>query len=237
MISLENVSKNFSNTPILHSICMDVKKGSSYVILGQSGSGKTTLLKIIAGLIEPTEGKVTLSTTNIGMLFQKNALFDSLTAIENLDFTLRERTQLKPHERKKLCLQYLESVELSGKEDLYPSELSGGMQKRLSIARTLILRPEVILYDEPTAGLDPITSRLIANFIFKLKQEMGSTLVVITSDIFRAFQLGNILGIFIKNPQGSILKEIGSPALAQQSTDPYVVQFLQGQTTGPHTKE
>lgn len=220
----------FAGQTILHDISLSVDKGKSYAILGQSGVGKSLLLKIMAGLIVPTGGVVQLQSSNLGMLFQKNALFDSLTAWENLDFTLRERTSMAAAQRRQMALQYLDWVELTGKGDLYPDELSGGMQKRLAIARALILKPQVIFYDEPTAGLDPITSRLISELILRLSQEINSTMVVITSDIFRAFQMADTLGILQKTPQGTILKEVGSPQEARNSPDPYVQQFIQGRT-------
>jgi phospholipid/cholesterol/gamma-HCH transport system ATP-binding protein len=237
MIELSNVSKKFQEHYVLDSISFSVKKSQSYVILGQSGVGKTTLLKMIGGLIDKDFGSIKILSENIGMLFQKNALFDSLTVFENLDFTLRERTTLGELERRKLSLKYLEFVELSGKEELYPSELSGGMQKRLAIARTLILNPEVILYDEPTAGLDPITSKVIADLILKLQKEMGTTIIMVTSDIFRAYQLGNQLGLLVKNPNGSRLIQMGTPEEAKNSNDPSIIQFIKGKTKGPLTNE
>ncbi|MFI5391049.1 MAG: ABC transporter ATP-binding protein [Bacteriovoracales bacterium] len=237
MIELIKVSKKFNEDAVLESITFSVNRAQCYVILGQSGVGKTTLLKIIAGLVDKNSGSIKIQSKNIGMLFQKNALFDSFTAFENLDFTLREKTQLTEPERKNLCLKYLEYVELVGKGDLYPSELSGGMQKRLAIARTLILNPDIILYDEPTAGLDPITSKVIADLILKLQKEMGTTTIVITSDIFRAYQLGNQLGLLVKSKNGSQLIPMGTPEEAKGSTNPSIVQFIKGQTEGPLTNE
>jgi phospholipid/cholesterol/gamma-HCH transport system ATP-binding protein len=169
------------------------------------------------------------------MLFQKNALFDSLTVFENLDFTLRESSKLSRGERKKLCDQYLSWVELKGTEALYPDELSGGMQKRLGIARALILNPELVFYDEPTAGLDPITSEIIAALIVRLNEETKSTIVTVTSDVLRAFQMADTIGILLPEKSGSRLHTIGTPEEVKNSPSAAVQQFIRGSTKGPLT--
>ena len=235
MISVRGVSKRFYTQPILNRVSFEVGKGESLVILGQSGVGKSVLLKILAKLIAPDQGEVRIETRNIGMLFQKNALFDSLTVQDNLEFPLRERTSLSRADRRKKALQFLEWVGLANTGHQFPDELSGGMQKRLGIARALIVEPEVLFYDEPTAGLDPITSRVIAELMLRLKKEFGTTLVVVTSDVMRAYQLADHIGVLIKKPAGAELTMAGTPAQARVCKDPAIQQFLQGLTQGPLT--
>lgn len=236
-VVVTNISKRFYQQPVLSRINFSVGKGRSYVILGQSGIGKSVLLKILAGLIIPDEGHVSLSTRNVGMLFQKNALFDSLTVHNNLDFPLRERLNLSKSERDHKIKKFLEWVDLAGTGNLYPEELSGGMQKRLGIARALIVEPELLLYDEPTAGLDPITSRLIADLILRLKRELGTTIIAVTSDIMRAFQLADELGLLVRGANGATLLPAGTPDQARASTDAAIQQFLKGLTKGPLTAD
>jgi phospholipid/cholesterol/gamma-HCH transport system ATP-binding protein len=236
MLSARHISKTFDRNPVIQEASLSLEKGQSYAILGQSGQGKSVLLKMLAGLIKPDQGEITLQTQNVGMLFQKNALFDSLTVFDNLDFTLRESSPISKAERKKLCEQYLEWVELKGTEKLYPDELSGGMQKRLGIARALILNPEVVYYDEPTAGLDPITSEVIAALIVRLNQETRSTIVTVTSDVLRAFQIAERIGILLpEKTGGSRLHTIGTPDEVRASSSPAVQQFIHGSTSGPLT--
>lgn len=234
-IEVANVSKRFFQQPVLNRVSFSVEHGQSYVVLGQSGVGKSVLLKLLAGLLPTDEGQVKLATRNIGMLFQKNALFDSLTVFENLEFPLRERTELGRAERRSKIEKYLEWVGLPNTGHQFPDELSGGMQKRLGIARALIVEPEILFYDEPTAGLDPITSRIIAELMLRLKAELKSTIVVVTSDVMRAYQLGDQLGLLVKGPQGAQLLAAGTPAEAKASQDPIIQQFMQGLTKGPLT--
>lgn len=237
MIQVTQLSKWFPSQPVLYRVSFSVEEGQSYVILGQSGIGKSVLLKTLARLIEPDEGFAEIKTRNLGMVFQKNALFDSLSVFENLDFTLRERTTETPGERRKKIQTYLDWVELGNTAKLMPSELSGGMQKRLAIARALIVEPQVVLYDEPTAGLDPITSRLIADLILRLKKETNATIVTVTSDVLRAFQLADRVGLLVRGEEGAELLDIGTPDMARASGDARVQQFLKGQTKGPLTDQ
>jgi phospholipid/cholesterol/gamma-HCH transport system ATP-binding protein len=237
MIEVTQLSKWFPSQPVLYRISFSVEEGQSYVILGQSGIGKSVLLKTLARLIEPDEGFAEIKTRNLGMVFQKNALFDSLSVFENLDFTLRERSKESAAERRKKIQMYLDWVELGNTAKLMPNELSGGMQKRLAIARALIVEPQVVLYDEPTAGLDPITSRLIADLILRLKKETRSTIVTVTSDVLRAFQLADRIGLLVRGVDGASLLDIGAPEQARLSGDARVQQFLKGQTQGPLTDQ
>ena len=231
MISVSGVSKQFGETPVFDRISFEVRERESVVLIGPSGGGKSVLLKIIAGLLPPDTGQVEVRTKNIGMLFQKNALFDSLTVIENLLFPLREKKGIEGPAAIERAKNFLAAVGLKGNENLFPDEISGGMQKRLGIARALIVEPEVILYDEPTAGLDPITSRTIADLIRELRKEVGSTLLTVTNDIQRACQLGDRIYLLA---QGA-LKLGGTPQELRNTSDPAIKQFIYGLKEGPLT--
>lgn len=232
MIQLSSIGMQFFDQWILKKIDLFVKKGESIVILGMSGSGKSVLLKIISGLLTPTEGTVQLSNQNLGMLFQQNALFDSLTVEENLLFPLKEKLKITGPKARSLASEFLEAVGLSNTQKLRPSELSGGMQKRLGIARALIVEPEIILYDEPTAGLDPITSRMIAQLIIDLQKKHQSTLVTVTNDVRRAQQLGD--QIYLLAEQSLI--SAGNREEILDSKNPYIKQFVRGALEGPFSK-
>ncbi len=186
---------------------------------------------MIANLLPADEGKITLAHHNIGMLFQKNALFDSLTVEQNLLFPLQERKGLTGTAAKDKAHWFLSEVGLHGCENLYPDEISGGMQKRLGIARALVVDPEVILYDEPTAGLDPITSRIIADLIKKLRREIGSTLLTVTNDMQRAYQIADRIFLLA---QGKLISG-GSPQEIQASQNETIRQFIYGLKKGPLT--
>jgi phospholipid/cholesterol/gamma-HCH transport system ATP-binding protein len=208
---------------------LHVARGASACLVGPSGSGKTVLLKLIAGLHLPDAGRVTVKSNSVGMLFQQNALFNSLTVLENLLFPLRERKGIEGPAAHQRALHFLESVGLSGTEQLSPDALSGGMQKRLGIARALIIEPEVVLYDDPTAGLDPITSRTIAQLIRRLQIENGTTVVAVTNDMHRAYELGDTIFLLAqgKLTRGGCEKEV------RESLDPALRQFVRGLQEGP----
>ena len=231
MILLRGVGKKFEERWIFRDVHLDVENQHSVVLIGPSGGGKSVLLKTIAGLLTPDEGQIQLGSQNVGMLFQKNALLDSLTVEENLLFPLRERKKLKGNAAKERAKKFLAEVGLTGCEDLHPDEISGGMQKRLGIARALIVEPESILYDEPTAGLDPITSKTIAELIMILRKEVGSTLLTVTNDIQRAYQLADRICLLA---HGKLL-EGGTPKEVQASADPNIRQFIYGLKNGPLT--
>ena len=180
--------------------------------------------------MSPDEG-IGVQSKNVGMLFQKNALFDSLTVEENLLFPLKERKAVIGEPARARAEHFFEAVGLAGNQKLYPDEISGGMQKRLGIARALIVEPEVILYDEPTAGLDPITSRTIADLIRDLRKEAGSTLVTVTNDMQRAYQIGDRIFLLA---QGRLL-EGGTPAEVQATKNEELRQFIYGLKQGPLT--
>lgn len=231
MIQITGLGKQFNGRWIFRDVSLSIAEKESVALVGPSGGGKSLLLKIIAGLIEPDEGSVKIESDNVGMLFQKNALFDSLTIEENLLFPLEERLKMTGAEALKQSAFFLEAVGLKGNEKLYPDEISGGMQKRLGIARALIVRPQVILYDEPTAGLDPITSRKIADLIRDLRREVGSTLLTVTNDMQRAYQIGDR---FFLLAHGA-LRGGETPEKTQQTEDPLIRQFIYGLREGPLT--
>ncbi|MBV2167199.1 MAG: ABC transporter ATP-binding protein [Bdellovibrio sp.] len=246
MISLKDITVAFENHVVLKNINLDIAPGECFVIVGPSGQGKTTLLKTMSGLVTPQNGKVfieqqdwlTLSNKQrlpllkkMGILFQKNALFDSLTCVENICFPLRETTKLTDWEITKRAELYLDAVGIPHARDLYPDEISGGMQKRLGIARALALDPEIIFYDDPTAGLDPITSKKIIELILKLKKEKGSTVVAITNDMNRAYQMADRIGVVIDQQ----VLITGTPEQTKQYSDPRVHQFVRGLLQGPLT--
>lgn len=233
MIQVENLSLSLGGRSLFRRVSWSLREGHSAVVLGPSGQGKTTWLKLLAGLIEPDSGTVTLQSHDIGMLFQKNALFDSLTVLENLLFPLREVRGLEGRKAQELSKNLLESVGLGHALSLFPNELSGGMQKRLGIARAMVLRPRVLLYDDPTAGLDPITSRSIAELILSLQAETHSTLVTVTNDVNRAYQLGQEIYLLFEG----VLIRGGTPEEVRNSLDPKLKQFVRGEIRGPLTLE
>jgi phospholipid/cholesterol/gamma-HCH transport system ATP-binding protein len=246
MINLQNVTVGFANHVVLDKINIDVSAGECFVIIGPSGQGKTTLLKTMSGLITPQNGKVFIEQKEwltlrpkerlpllkkMGILFQKNALFDSLSCLENIRFPLSETTNLSDWEITKKAETFLEAVVIPHARDLYPDEISGGMQKRLGIARALALDPEIIFYDDPTAGLDPITSKKIIDLILKLKNEKGSTVVAVTNDMNRAYQMADRIGVVVDQQ----LLITGTPEQTKNHSDPRVHQFVRGLLEGPLT--
>ncbi|HPM32888.1 MAG TPA: ATP-binding cassette domain-containing protein [Chryseolinea sp.] len=200
VIEVENLSKSFGKNHVLKNFSMSVYKGENLAILGKSGSGKSVLIKCIINLIASDEGSITVLgkkidemkqdeldelRARIGFLFQSNALYDSMTVRENLEFPLRRHWNKQQRERgaEKAVMEALEDVGLSHTVDMMPSELSGGMRKRIALARTLILQPAIILYDEPTTGLDPITSREISHLIVKVQEKYNTSSIIISHDM------------------------------------------------------
>lgn len=245
-LEARGVRVSFDGHDLLKNVDLKVARGEFVVLLGPSGQGKTTVLKTLAGLIHPQEGEVLIKNKNwktmnnaerteilqrTGMLFQRNALFDSLTCGENIAFPLRETTSLSAKEIREKVEFFLESVGIPHARDLFPDEISGGMQKRLGIARALALRPEIILYDDPTAGLDPITSRKIIELILTLRKEHGSTVVAVTNDMNRAAQMADRI-VYVGD--GGILIT-GTVEETWAHEDPRVRQFIRGDLEGPLT--
>lgn len=246
IFELKNVSVAFSTKVILKNINLKVMRGESFVLIGPSGFGKTVMLKILAGLLPAQEGQVLVFGKSwqdwhgaerlkvlkrLGMLFQKNALFDSLTCGNNIAFPLRETTEMSENEIQNLVDYFLESVGIPHAKNLYPDEISGGMQKRLGIARALALKPEVIFYDDPTAGLDPITSRKIIQMICDLKNQQQSTVIAVTNDMNRAYQMATRIA-FIADQEVVIT---GNKDQTVNHPDPRVQQFIKGSVEGPLT--
>ena len=247
-ISLELTSANigFSSETLLKDVNLRIHRSETFVLVGPSGQGKSTLLKTLAGLVQPLAGELRIEGVNflaasrsekqklilkMGMLFQKNALFDSLTVRENIAFPLREVTPLGEDVIQERVRKYLEMVGLSHAIDLFPDEISGGMQKRVGIARALALEPEIIFYDDPTAGLDPITSRKIIDLIIELKKKSNATVVAITNEMNRAYQMANRIALVA----GGQIIETGDVESTKRHSDPWVQQFINGKTVGPLT--
>lgn len=246
-IELKNVALSFKDQVLFRNVSVKIAPGEIFTIIGPSGSGKSTLLKTMSGLIAPTEGEVligerdllTLSGSEqkkimrqIGMLFQKNALFDSLTVGDNVAFPLRETTDLSEAEIQSRVVRALGEVGIGHAKDLFPDEISGGMQKRLGIARALALEPRCVFYDDPTAGLDPITSRNIINLIVATQKKFSATVVAVTNDMNRAFQMSDRIAMLVDQE----LLVLGNGAQARASGDPRVRQFILGQLSGPLTE-
>ncbi len=232
-IKVKNLTKIFDEKKVLDDISFEVADGETLAVVGFSGSGKSTVLKLICGLIEKDEGEIITSEGDIAMVFQYSALFDSLDVSDNISFALRERRDLRnkytEQELKEIVTQKLELVGLSGIERKFPSELSGGMQKRVSFARAIVTEPKTILYDEPTAGLDPISSTLIEDYIVRLQQETNAASIVVTHQMSTITRTANRL-IMLYN--GKIVFE-GTPEELLRAENPYTKQFVTASLEGP----
>jgi phospholipid/cholesterol/gamma-HCH transport system ATP-binding protein len=228
VIHLHDIGIRFKERVILEHVNLGVSPCSSLAIIGPSGSGKSVLLKIIAGLITPTDGTVQVNSQKVSMLFQKNALFDSFTLLENLLIPLAETIGIRGEEATERSMKMLKAVGLDHAAKLYPDEISGGMQKRLGIARALIIEPEVILYDEPTAGLDPITSRSIADLMIELQNINKTTMVVVTNDLQRAYQVADQIA-FCSN---HTITAVGTPTEVKNTRDPILRKFIYSNALG-----
>ncbi len=237
MIRIENLHKAFEGKPVLRGIHLEIADGETVAVLGKSGSGKTVLLKHIVGLMKPDQGHVWVDEWDVprlrrrqlyelrrrfGYVFQASALFDSLTVYENLALPLRDRGVPEAEIRRRV-LRALERVDLQGAENLYPSEMSGGMQKRASVARALVIEPEYLLYDEPTTGLDPVTADRINDLMIRLKKDLGITAVLVTHDMRSALRVADRLVLL---SEGRI--RVSVPVAEVFSTpDPELQDFLE----------
>lgn len=239
VIHLDRVSKAFGKNQVLKEFNLEVKKGENVVVLGKSGSGKSVLIKCIIGLIKPDAGKITVLgknitalnqrdldeiRTKIGFLFQSNALYDSMTVRENLEFPLRRhKKQVSRQQINDLVMEVLTHVGLSHTVDMRPAELSGGMKKRIALARTLILKPEVILYDEPTTGLDPITGKEISHLMRDLAKKYNTSSIIISHDLNCVKIVADRIVMLI---DGYCYKE-GTFEELKQSTDKKINSFFE----------
>lgn len=229
---------------ILDGISFSVRRGECFGIMGMSGAGKSTILKLLMGLIKPAGGEIVIDGTNIvglserelgdvrrkmGMCFQYAALFDSLTVAENVAFGLRRHTKLSEEEIARRVAEALKRVGMAGTEELYPAELSGGMRKRVGIARALVMEPEIMLYDEPSAGLDPIMQAVLDELIAELDSQRGMTSVIVTHDVKELFMLCDRIMML---HQGRVL-QTGTPEELATSDDERVRQFVEGRARGP----
>ncbi len=237
MIRLLDVHKAFGDKVVLAGVSLDVRDGENTVIIGASGSGKSVTLKLIVGLMEPDAGEIEVDGQNvpdldrdqlaevrahIGYVFQFAALFDSMTVAENIRLGLVKRGLDEATIRTRIA-QSLATVELSGQEDRYPAELSGGMRKRVGIARAVALEPRYILYDEPTTGLDPVTSAVMDRLMQRTR-DLGVTGLIVTHDMRSAFTVGDRIAMLHEG----VIRQVGSAADIRATTDPVVRQFIEG---------
>ncbi|MBR1618750.1 ATP-binding cassette domain-containing protein [bacterium] len=232
-IEVKNLVKSFEDKVIINDISFKVNDGEVLAIVGFSGSGKSTVLKLISGLIPYDNGEIITSEGDIAMVFQYSALFDSLNVFENISFALRERKELRKlyneEQLHEIVAQKLELVGLQGIENKFPSELSGGMQKRVSFARAIVTQPNTILYDEPTAGLDPMSSTLIEDYIVRLKHEINAASIVVTHQMSTITRTADRV---IMLYDGKIVFEGTPDELLKQDT-PYTKQFVTASLEGP----
>ncbi len=245
MIKVQDVHKSFGDKKVLDGVNLEIGDGESMVVIGGSGSGKSVLIKNVIGLLRPDSGSVMIGDVNIsriddedelnelrkkfGMLFQYAALFDSMTVWENVSFALTRVYRMDEKEAREIATAKLNSVGLVDVEDLMPSELSGGMKKRVGLARAIAHDPEILIFDEPTTGLDPIMADVIDNLIVRVKNTMNATAVTITHDMKSAYKIADRIAMLYK---GKII-EIGSPGEIKNSDNPIVQQFIHGQSVGP----
>jgi phospholipid/cholesterol/gamma-HCH transport system ATP-binding protein len=246
-IELCDLTKTLSNRTVLDGVSLAIQKGETMSVIGGSGAGKSVTLKHIVGLMKPDRGcvkvdGVDVTNTNhgsletarrkIGFCFQGSALLNSLTVYENVALPLREHERLEETEIKRRVEEKLALVGLTDAGQKLPSEISGGMKKRVGLARAIIRNPEIILYDEPTAGLDPVMGSTINDLILDMQKKLGVTSVLVTHDMSSAFRVSNRIAMLLK---GKIVK-IGTPAEFRASDDPLVKQFIYGESEGPLTR-
>lgn len=239
VISLRQLNITFGTHTVLDNIDLDVYKGETLAVLGPSGTGKSTVLRSMIGLLEPNGGQIFIHGEDVsgldedgwnslrmkmGMVFQYSALFDFLTVGENVAFGLRQHTDKSNEEIQGIVTQMLDLVGLPGTQDLYPAELSGGMKKRVGLARAIAVNPEIVLYDEPTAGLDPIMSRNISRLIKKTQEQLHVTSVLVTHDMQSAFYAADRVAMLY---EGHIVA-IGTAEEMKNSTNPIVKAFIEG---------
>jgi phospholipid/cholesterol/gamma-HCH transport system ATP-binding protein len=248
MIEFINVKKRLGNKDVLQGVSFKIEKGETFAIIGRSGAGKSVTLKLMVGLMQPDVGKIIIDGVDItnhnefflatirkkfGFLFQSSALLNSLTVGENVGLPLREHQELPKETIKKRIREVLKIVGLHEAENLMPAELSGGMRKRVALARSIVRYPEIILYDEPTTGLDPIMANIINHLIINLREKLNITSVVVTHDMKSTFMVANRIALLY---HGEII-QTGSVDYFQNSTDRFIRQFVEGTPEGPFEEE
>ncbi|MDR5697615.1 MAG: ABC transporter ATP-binding protein [Armatimonadota bacterium] len=242
-IEVVGLRKAFGHKEVLRGISLSVEPAEAVAILGPSGCGKSVLLKHVVGLLTPDAGEVRLNgvpvhrmtseelqvvRSQIGMVFQGAALFDSLSVGENVAFPLRRHRNLRSQEVEEIVAEKLRLVGMEGTEDLMPSDLSGGMRKRVGIARALALNPVIVLYDEPTAGLDPVTARAVDRLMVRLHEQMRTTTVVVTHDLVTAFAVAQRIAVMHEG----LFVALGTPQQIRTSSDPIVAEFVRSSALG-----
>ena len=240
MIHIKNIWKGFEGKEVLTGLDLHIPRGETLIIMGRSGCGKSVLLKLITGLMKPDQGEIWIDSQKIstlklkdlnrirqkfGMLFQSSALFDSMTVEDNVGFMLSQHTKLSKREIEEIVAEKLHLVDLDGIQKLRPAELSGGMRKRVGLARTIAFNPEVIFYDEPTTGLDPITGAEINQLIQDLHAKLEVTSVVVTHDMDSAFSVGTRMAMI---HAGKVIA-LGTPDEIRRSDNPILQQFISGE--------
>ena len=238
MIAFRDVYKKFGPKQVLSGFSLQVPDGQTTVVIGYSGTGKSVALKHIVGLLEPDGGQVEVDgqvvheldrqglvtlRSQVGFVFQFAALFDSMTVRENIALGLK-RQQVPPHEIEFRVRESLELVDMDGTQDRYPIELSGGMRKRVGIARAIALKPKYILYDEPTSGLDPVTSSVINGLMVRAREKLGVTGLVVTHDMSSAYMVGDRIAMLYRGA----IRQVGTVEEIQRTHDPIVRQFIEG---------
>jgi len=237
MIQMENLYKSFENLEVLKGVSLRVEKGEILALIGGSGHGKTVILKHVAGLMKPDQGRVCVDgkdvyglrgdelerlRSHLGFLFQSGALFSSLNVFDNVAFPLRENTHLAEREIKEKVLNVLEQVGLRGAEDKYPAQISGGMIKRTALARALVRNPEIMLFDEPTTGLDPVIAHTILDLIKSIHKDLGFTGIIVSHELSRVFQIVQKVAML----HDGVILFVGKPEEIMASRDPVVRQFV-----------
>ena len=239
VISLRHIYKSFNGKEVLHDLAIDVKRNQSVVIVGGSGTGKSVTLKHMIGLMQPDRGHVLVEGQDLccmepvdlnqfrrrfGMAFQEGALFDSMSVFENIAFPLRRHTQMTEEQMTSRVRACLDQVHLTGAEDKRPAELSGGMRRRVGFARAISLQPQILLFDEPTTGLDPVISDVIADLILEMDTKLNVTTVTISHDMKVAFKIADRIAMLY----GGRIIEDATPELFRESKNPIVQQFIEG---------
>jgi phospholipid/cholesterol/gamma-HCH transport system ATP-binding protein len=242
MIKLVDVHKSFGSKKVLQGFTLDVDEGETMVIIGYSGSGKSVAIKHIVGLLEPDKGTVFVDNkevptltrpelydlrSEVGYVFQFAALFDSMTIGDNVAMGLRKEHKMSEQEIQKRVSESLALVDLPGVESKMPAELSGGMRKRVGIARAIARRPKYILYDEPTTGLDPVTSAVIDQLMVRTREKLGVTSIVITHDMRSAYYVGSRIAMLYEGK----VRQVGTVDEIKHTKDPIVCQFIEGRPT------